>query len=100
MPAASGGLVLTFGVGAIIGPMITGWAMQRLDPFAFWIVLGGTFATMAVYALYRMTRRAAVAPGETDSYLSVVPTASPVALEAASLWAAEQTETDDRKDYP
>jgi MFS family permease len=28
MPAASGGLVFTFGLGAILGPLLTGWAMQ------------------------------------------------------------------------
>ncbi len=90
MPAASGGLVLTFGIGAILGPVATGWAMQRVDPYAFWLVLGATFAAIALYALYRMTRRATVPAGETDSYLGVVPTASPVAVEAAADWAAEQ----------
>jgi MFS family permease len=32
MPAASGGLVLTFGVGAILGPLVAGWAMQSFGP--------------------------------------------------------------------
>jgi MFS family permease len=35
MPAASGGLVFTFGLGAIVGPLATGWAMQTIGPFAF-----------------------------------------------------------------
>ena len=59
MPAASGGLVFTFGMGAIAGPLLVGWAMEGIGPFAFWIVLGATFAIMALYALYRMTQRAA-----------------------------------------
>jgi MFS family permease len=95
MPAASGGLVFTFGVGAIAGPLITGWAMERFGPFGFWLVLGGTFAAMALYALYRMTQRAHPPVEETESYLGVVPTASPVAVEAAGAWAAEQAEPDD-----
>ncbi len=94
MPAASGGLVLTFGIGAILGPLLTGWAMQRVDPYAFWLVLGATFATIALYALYRMTQRATAPASERDSYLSVVPTASPVAIEAAGAWAAEQGEAE------
>ncbi|SFD94348.1 MFS transporter [Roseivivax sediminis] len=98
MPAASGGLVLTFGVGAILGPIVAGAAMQRLDPFAFWLTLGGTFAGIALYALYRMTRRASVPSGETESYLGVVPTASPVAVEAAGAWAAEQAEAEREAD--
>jgi hypothetical protein len=44
---------------------------------------------MALYALYRMTQRAVVPAGETDSYLNVLPTASPVAVEAAGDWAVE-----------
>jgi len=94
MPAASGGLVFIFGLGAIVGPLVTGWAMERFGAFAFWPVLGTTFAIMACYALYRMTQRATVPVAETDSYLGVVPTASPVAVEAAGTWAAENAEAE------
>ena len=94
MPAASGGLVFTFGLGAILGPLATGWAMEGLGPFAFWLVLGATFVVIALYALYRMTQRAVVPVDQTESYLNVLPTASPVAVEAAGAWAAEQAETD------
>ncbi len=92
MPAASGGLVLTFGVGAILGPLAAGWAMQQFDPFAFWLVLGGIFAAIALYALYRMTRRATVPVSETESYLGVLPSTSAVAVESAGAWASEQAE--------
>ena len=94
MPAASGGLVFTFGLGAIAGPLVAGWAMQRLGPFAFWLVLGATFGAIALYALYRMTRRSTVPISETESYLGVLPTATPVAVEAAGVWAADQAEAD------
>ncbi|SIT10234.1 Predicted arabinose efflux permease, MFS family [Roseivivax lentus] len=92
MPAASGGLVLTFGIGAILGPIATGWAMETFGAFAFWLALGVTFAAIAFYALYRMTQRPTAPAGETDSYLGVVPTASPVAVEAAGAWAVENAE--------
>jgi hypothetical protein len=94
MPAASGGLVFTFGLGAIAGPLVTGWAMQRLDPFAFWLVLGATFCAIALYALYRMTQRAMVPVNETDSYLNILPTVSTVAVEAAGEWAVENAEAE------
>ena len=92
MPAASGGLVMTFGVGAILGPLVTGWAMQQINPYAFWLVLGGTFGGIALYALYRMTQRPTVPVAQTESYLGVVPTASPLAAEQATTWATEQAE--------
>ena len=94
MPAASGGLVFTFGLGAIVGPLVTGWAMEVLGPFAFWLVLATTFGAIALYALYRMTQRAIVPVDETESYLNVVPTSSPVAVEAASAWASENAEAE------
>jgi len=92
MPAASGGLVFTFGIGAILGPLVAGWAMQRIGPPAFWGVLGGTFAMIAFYVRYRMTQKDSVAVEDTESYVSVVPTATPVAVEAATVWVAEQAE--------
>ena len=92
MPAASGGLVFTFGLGAIAGPLVTGWAMQGAGPFAFWLVLAAIFAMLALYALYRMTQRASAPVDETESYLGVLPTTSVVAVEAAGAWAAEQAE--------
>lgn len=94
MPAASGGLVFTFGLGAISGPLVTGWAMEGAGPFAFWLVLAGTFAGIALYALYRMTQRAVIPSDDTQSYLAVVPTASAVAVEAAGAWAVEQAEAE------
>ncbi len=94
MPAASGGLVFTFGLGAVLGPLVTGWAMEVFGPFAFWLVLSVTFASIALYALYRMTQRASVPASETESYLGVLPTASPVAVEAAAVWSAETAEAE------
>jgi MFS family permease len=92
MPAASGTLVLTFGVGAIAGPPVAGAAMQFYGPSALWLVLGGTFSMIALYALFRMTRRAPVSAEDTESYIGVLPTASVVAVEAAGAWTAEQAE--------
>lgn len=94
MPAASGGLVFTFGLGAIIGPLATGWTMEAAGPSTFWLVLSTTFSAIALYALYRMTQRPALPASQTDSYIGVIPTSSPVAVEAASIWAIEQAETE------
>ncbi|WP_339844057.1 MFS transporter [uncultured Halopseudomonas sp.] len=94
MPAASGGLIFTFGLGAIAGPLVTGWAMEVFGPYAFWPVLGLTFASIALYALYRMKQRSSVPVEQTERYIGVLPTASPVAVEAAGVWAAEHAEAE------
>ncbi|PZX09934.1 putative MFS family arabinose efflux permease [Palleronia aestuarii] len=100
MPAASGGLVFVFGAGAILGPLATGWAMDATGPGAFWSCLGATFALIAVYALWRTTRRSSLLAEETDNYIAVVPGATPVAAQAASIWAAENAETDAADNQP
>ena len=92
MPAASGGLVFIFGLGAIAGPLLSGWAMQSLGPHGFWLVLTLTFSGIALYALYRMTQRPAIQVEDTESYLTVLPTTSPVAVEVATSWAVEQAD--------
>ena len=100
MPAASGGLVFTFGLGAIVGPLATGALMQRLGPQGFWLILSASFVAIALYALYRMTQRAAVPSEDTESYLNVLPTSSVVAVEAAGVWQTEHaaSEGSDRED--
>jgi MFS family permease len=95
MPAISGGLVFTFGLGAIIGPIAVGLSMDAFGPFAFWIVLGGTFSAIVTYALYRMSQSEATPVSETDAYVNLVPTASPVAVEDAANWAAENADADE-----
>lgn len=94
MPAASGGLVFTFVLGAIVGPLVTGWAMPASDPFAFWPVLGATLIGIGLYALYRMSHSAPLPIVETESCLSVLPAATPVAVEPAGAWSAEQAESE------
>jgi hypothetical protein len=59
------------------------------------------FAATAVFAAYRMTRRAGIPASETESYLGILPTTSPVAAEAATAWSAEQAEAErDTNDAP
>jgi MFS family permease len=95
MPAISGGLVFTFGLGAILGPIGVGLAMDAIGPFAFWILLGGTFLAITLYALYRMSQTEATPASETDAYVNLVPTASIVAVEDATNWAAENAESEE-----
>ena len=83
MAAASGGLLFIHGLGAISGPLLIGWLMTRFGPDAFFGFIGALFAAIALYALYRSTKRPAPAPETTSSYAPVLPTASAVAVEAA-----------------
>lgn len=83
MAGASGGLLFINGVGAIAGPLLIGWLMGQVGPRGFFLFIGILNGLLGVYALWRMTRRAA--PDQTDqgSYTPLTPAASAVTLEAA-----------------
>ncbi|WP_299420116.1 MFS transporter [uncultured Shimia sp.] len=89
MAAASGGLVFVNGVGAIAGPMITGWMMDVIGPSGYFIYLVIPLAALGLYAGYRTTRRPAASVEDTGSYTAVMPTASVVAVEVAQEVAIE-----------
>jgi len=83
MAAASGGLLFINGLGAISGPLVIGWLMTAIGADAFFGFVGVLLALIALYAAWRMTRRAAPAVADTAPHAAVLPQASPVALEAA-----------------
>lgn len=93
MAAASGGLIFINGVGAIAGPVITGWLMGVMGPSGFWAFVAILLTSTAVYALYRMTQRAVSStPDETATYAPIMPTSTPVAVEFAQEYYAENLE--------
>lgn len=90
MAAASGGMIFINGLGAILGPIITGWMMgTTLGPGGFYLFTAVLFAALALYAAYRATQRASVPVDETSSYVAIYPTATAVAVEYAQEYAIE-----------
>ena len=81
MAAASAGLLFINGLGAITGPVITGWMMGLVGPRGFFLFMAVLFAALAVYALWRMTRRRRTADA-TSSFTAVSPSATVVFVEA------------------
>lgn len=89
MAAASGGLVFVNGVGAIAGPVVTGWMMDLVGPSGFFIYVIILLALTGLYAGYRTTRRPAASVEDIAHYTTVMPTASVVAVEVAQEVAIE-----------
>lgn len=97
MAAASGGLIFINGIGAIAGPLITGWIMGVVGPEGFFLFLTVICTTLTLYAAWRMTQTSATPVDETVSYAPVLPTATPVAMEVAQevfIEAAQEAEAE------
>ena len=92
MASASGGLVFINGVGAMGGPMLVGFLINRIGPYAFFLYIAVLAALICAYSIYRMTRREAVAVADTHSYIPVSATATTVAVEMATAAAAAEEE--------
>ena len=71
------------GVGAIGGPIVTGWLMARIGTNGFFLYLALLNLALAGYAGWRMTRRPPLTPAETGAFAVISPTATTLAVEAA-----------------
>lgn len=56
----SGGLLLTFGIGSIIGPTVAGWMMSEVGLRALFYVTSISHGIMILYTIWRISRREAV----------------------------------------
>ncbi len=96
MAAASAGLIFINGLGAITGPVITGWVMARVGPSGFFLFMAVLFLAMASYAGWRMTRRRhreiVEHPG---SFTPLSPAASALAVGAAIEAAQHEAEANE-----
>jgi MFS family permease len=92
MPAASSGLMFVNGVGAVAGPLVTGWAMGVFGPNGFFVYLVTVLVALVGYGLWRTTQRPATPVQETQSYAAVLPSASTVAMDMAQELYAEAVE--------
>ncbi|MEM0946664.1 MAG: MFS transporter [Pseudomonadota bacterium] len=93
MAGASGGLLFINGIGAVTGPLITGWMMTTVGPRGFWLFVAILMLGLASYAIWRTFRRPVITPvEETVAYAPVLPTASPVALQVAEEYYADSVE--------
>ncbi len=89
MAAASGGLIFINGLGAITGPIITGYIMDVVGPGGFFLFTGVLLVLLAAYAAYRSTQRKAIPVEDTGAYVAVAPSYTSVALEYAQEYAIE-----------
>jgi MFS family permease len=78
MVAASSSFVLVNGIGAILGPTSGSIAMHLAGPDGFFLLLAAVHFFIAVFALWRMTRRRAIPVAEQGPFVSMPPRGSPM----------------------
>lgn len=91
----SGTLLMVYGVGAVIGPLFAGAAMQKLGPSGLFFYIGAVYGLVGLYGLWRMTRRPAVAVADKAKFVPA--TANPQAtiqMETASNLDTEKPNND------
>jgi MFS family permease len=75
MVAASGALLLLNGTAAAIGPVLAGGLMARFGPRAYFATLAGLTGVLAVYDLWRKSRREPVPPAQKGPFIRAQPRA-------------------------
>ena len=61
MLSVCSGLVMVFGAGASVGPLLVGFAMDAMGAMVFLLCLAAIHVAIGIFGVYRMVRRAPVA---------------------------------------
>lgn len=98
----SGGLLLLFGIGTIIGPTLGGPVMTAAGPYALFAVTAVAHLLISAYAIYRSRTRAAIPAEDRENVPNLPISASPMSstpeglsLDPRAAPLPEQDELDD-----
>ncbi len=75
----SGGLLLLYGIGTIIGPTLGGPVMTWAGPYALFAVTAGAHLLVTAYAIIRSRQRAPIPVAEREAYTTAPASTSPLA---------------------
>lgn len=71
--AASSGLLLSYGLGSVLGPLLSSVLMDRFGPEALFHTLALALAAMAVYTLYRQYRMPPMPVEAQEQFVPAIP---------------------------
>jgi len=99
----SSSLLILYGIGNMVGPLVTGPAMEILGTTALFQIIGASHLLLAMHMTYRITRRQApdddqVMDYQVTPFVGMAPTAESYALDPrsdAETYMAEDEERDD-----
>jgi MFS family permease len=88
----SGGLLMVFGLGSIVGPLVAGVAMTGRAPSLLFAITAAAHVGIALFALWRMRRRAEVPQEEKADFVASPP--ARLATPETAVLAATEAETE------
>lgn len=101
MAAASAGLIMLNGIGAMGAPILLGYLMDLMVDDIFFLFLASAFASVTVYAVWRQRRRPVrIVIGEQGPVVPMSQVASPLAADVAIEAAIEHAEEPDSERDP
>jgi MFS family permease len=87
----SGGLLLLYGIGTIIGPTLSGPVMTAVGPYSLFFVTALAHVLITAYAIFRSRRRAPIPAGARDAYTNM-PSANAQMITPESMSLANRTD--------
>jgi MFS family permease len=100
----SSGLLVIYGFGNMVGPIVGGRSMDLFGPQGFFVVMAVAYSAYGGYALWRIFRRTAIAPADRADFrpasISQTPTPQSLELDARAdpeIAAGSEQESDRNK---
>jgi MFS family permease len=90
----SGGLLLLYGFGTMIGPLAGAFLMERMRPEGLFLATAAAHLALGAYALVRVRARAAVPVGEREAF-KTLPSERAATPQAVLLDPRSETEGED-----
>ena len=79
---ASAKLVLIYGLGSMLGPLLVGLAMERFHAPGFMLFMAAAYGFMALHALHRRTLGPPSAKARPEDIMQASPMTTPIAAKA------------------
>jgi MFS family permease len=79
--AISGGLLLIYGIGAVLGPVLAPLVMHFTSPSYMFAYTAAIHAALFVFGLYRLTRRDSLPVEDQEDFIPAGPRTTPVIFE-------------------
>lgn len=74
----SGGLLLLFGIGTIIGPTLGGPVMSAVGPYSLFLVTAFAHILITAYAIIRCRTRASIPAGSRETFTTIASSTGPI----------------------